>query len=122
MRRSAIDHPKKSAKSNLLQELEDSLPDFKSLNEEQHIRFVKAIRLLSGHFDISESRLQRDQSFKLSSTIGRLRELYDEYLAKDSVLASAISIVKLHIESQYLDDQDADLVHKLTGLHIYPTC
>ncbi len=72
------------------------------------------------YFDISEARLQSDHFFKLRSTIAQLDELYKEYQRKDAVLASAILNVKLHIESHYLDDQDASLVHNLTGLHIPP--
>jgi hypothetical protein len=116
MPRSATEHPEKSRGANLLQEFEDSLPDFKNLDEEQHLKFVKAIRLLCGYFDISEARLLRDHFFKLRSTIARLNELYDEYHKTDAILASAILIVRLHIESHYLDGQDADLVHNLTGL------
>ena len=104
---------------DLLQEFEDSLPDFKSLDEEQHLKFVKAIRLLCGYFEISETRLRRDHFFKLKSTIARLTELYAEYHDKDAILASAILIVKLHIESNYLYSQDANLVHDLTGLHTH---
>jgi hypothetical protein len=48
-----------------------------------------------------------------------IRLLYEEYHDKDATLASAILIVKLHIESHYLDGQDANLVHNLTGLHTY---
>jgi hypothetical protein len=118
MPRSATEHPEKSRGPTLLQEFENSLPDFKNLDEEQHLRFVKAIRLLCGYFEISEARLRGDHFFKLRSTIARLSELYEEYHAKDAILASAILIVKLHIESNYLDDQDANLVHNLTGLHI----
>jgi hypothetical protein len=51
MPRSTAEHPEKSRGTNLLQEFEDSLPDFKSLDEEQHIKFVKTIRLLCGYFD-----------------------------------------------------------------------
>jgi hypothetical protein len=119
MPRSATEHPVKSRGTNLLQEFEDSLPDFKSLDEEHHLKFVKTIRLLCGYFDISEARLRRDHFFKLKSTIARLSELYEEYRGKDSVLASAIFIVKLHIESHYLDSQEANLVHNLTSLHTY---
>jgi hypothetical protein len=119
MTRSATEHPEKSRGTNLLQEFEDSLPDFKSLDEEQHLKFVKTIRLLCGYFDILEARLRREHFFKLKSTIARLSELYEEYRNKDSVLASAIFIVKLHIESHYLDNPDANLVHNLTGLHTY---
>jgi hypothetical protein len=60
-----------------------------------------------------------DHCFKLRSTVASLSEIYDEYSAKD-VIASAILLVKLHIESHYLDDQDANLVHNLTSLHVYP--
>jgi hypothetical protein len=119
MPRSATEHPEKSRGTNLLQEFENSLPDFKSLDEEQHLKFVKTIRLLCGYFDISEARLRREHFFELKSTIARLSELYEEYHGKDSVLASAIFIVKLHIESHYLDAPDANLVHNLTGLHTY---
>jgi hypothetical protein len=120
MPKSATEHPEKSRGANLLREFEDSLPDFKNLDEEQHVKFVKAIRLLCGYFDISEARLRRDHFFKLRSTIARLSELYDEYHKKDAILASAILIVRLHIESHYLDGQDAKLVHNLTGLSMNP--
>jgi len=76
--------------------------------------------MLCGYLDISEARLRRDHFLKLRSTIARLNELHDEYHTKDAILASAILFVKLHIESHYLDSQDASLVHNLTGLHISP--
>jgi hypothetical protein len=120
MPRSATKHPQESRGPNLLQEFEDSLPDFKSLDDEQHLKFVKAIRLLCGYFDISEARLQRDHFLKLKPTIARMSELYSEYQTKDAILASAILTVKLHIESHYLDGQDANLVRNLTGLYTYP--
>jgi hypothetical protein len=111
MPRNAAAHPGKSGAPTLLQEFENSLPDFKNLDEEAHLKFVKAIRMLCGYLDISEARLRRDHVFKLRSTITRLNELYDEYHSKDGILASAILFVKLHIESHYLDSQDANLVH-----------
>jgi len=120
MPRTAAQNPEKFRGLTLLQRFENSLPDFKNLDEEQHLKFVKAIRMLCGYLDISEARLRRDHFLKLRSTIARLNELHDEYHTKDSILASAILFVKLHIESRYLDSQDANLVHNLTGLHIYP--
>jgi hypothetical protein len=120
MPRSATEHPEKSRGPNLLEEFENSLPDFKNLDEEQRRKFVKAIRLLCRYFGVSQARLRRDHFFKLRSTIARLSQLYDEYHAKDAILGSAILIVKLHIESHYVDGQDANLVHNLTSLHTYP--
>jgi hypothetical protein len=120
MPRIAAEHSERSRGITLLQRFENSLPDFKSLDEEAHLKFVKAIRMIGLYFDISEARLRRDHFLKLRSTIARLNELHDEYHEKDAILASAILFVKLHIESRYLDSQDANLVHNLTGLHIYP--
>jgi hypothetical protein len=120
MPRSATEQPEKSRGSNLLQDFDNSLPDFKNLDEEQHLKFVKAIRTLCAYFNISEARLQRDRSVELRPTLIRLTQLYDEYHDKDAILASAIEIVRLHIESRYLDGQDANLVYNLTGLHTYP--
>ena len=51
--------------------------------------------------------------------IDRLRQIYNQYLLKNSIVASAIFIALAHIESYYIDDPDAKLVHNLTGLHIY---
>jgi hypothetical protein len=120
MPRSAPKHPEKSRGPDLLQAFDKSLPDFKNLDEEHHLKFVKAIRMLCAYFNVSEARLQRDHSTSLRPTLIRLGQLYDEYHGKDAILASAISIVKLHIESHYLDGQDANQVHNLTGLHTYP--
>jgi hypothetical protein len=120
MPRSDTKHPEKSGEHNLLQEFDNSLPDFKNLDEEQHLKFVKAIRMICAYFNVSEARLQRDDFFNFRPTIVRLVRLYEEYHDKDVILASAILIVKLHIETHYLDGQEANLVHNLTGLHTYP--
>ena len=104
----------------LLEAFEDCLPNFNSLDEEQHLQFVKAIRLLSDHFKLSESRLERESWSQVQPTIHHLRQLYDQYLDKNTIIASAIFIVITHIESYYIDDRDSKLVHNLTGLHIYP--
>ena len=51
--------------------------------------------------------------------IDRLEQLYNQYLLKNTIVASAIFIALAHIESYYLDDPDAKLLHNLTGLHIH---
>jgi hypothetical protein len=120
MSRSSTKQPEKSRGPNLLHEFDNSLPDFKNIDEEQHLKFVKAIRMICAYYNVSEARLQRDDYFRLRPAIVRLSQLYEEYHVKDAILASAILIVKLHIESHYLDGQEAKLVHNLTGLHTYP--
>jgi hypothetical protein len=87
--------------SSLLETYENCLPNFDNLDEEQHLKFVKAILA------------------QVQPLIDRLRQLYNQYLLKNSIVASAIFIALAHIESYYIDDPDAKLVHNLTGLHIY---
>jgi hypothetical protein len=119
MPRSATQLSEKSRGPTFLQEFENSLPEFKNLEKEQHVNFATSVRQLCRYFDISEARLRGNHFFNLRSMIARLSVLYREYLAKDTMLASAILIVQLRIKSYYLDDQDENLVHNLTGLHIY---
>ncbi|MGA8446776.1 MAG: hypothetical protein WB766_16545 [Roseiarcus sp.] len=105
--------------TSLLETYENCLPNFDSLDEEQHLKFVKAIRLISDQFKISEIRFEDETSADVQPMIDRLRQLYNQYLLKNSIVASAIFIALAHIESYYIDDPDAKLVHNLTGLHIY---
>jgi len=109
----------KSRGTSLLETYEDCLPNFDSLDEEQHLKFVKAIRLISDQFKISESRFEGVTLAEAQPMIDRLRQLYNDYLVKNRIVAAAVFIALAHIESYYMDDPDAKLVHNLTGLHIY---
>jgi hypothetical protein len=98
---------------------EKCLPNFDSLDEDQHLKFVKAIRLISDQFKISEIRFEEESFAEIQPMIDRLRQLYNQYLLKSTIVASAIFIALVHLESYYIDDADAKLVHNLTGLHIH---
>ena len=112
-------HSTKLRGSALLEMYERCLPDFDSLDEEQHLKFVKAIRLISDQFKISEVRFESETLAQVQPVIDRLRQLYNLYLPKNKIISSAIFIALAHIESYYIDDSDAKLVHNLTGLHIH---
>jgi hypothetical protein len=103
----------------LLETYENCLPNFDSLDEEQHLKFVKAIRLISDKFKISEIRFECETLAQAQPMIDRLRQLYFQYLGTNTIISSAIFIAMAHIESFYIDDPDANLVHHLTGLHIH---
>jgi hypothetical protein len=102
----------------LLEAFEECLPNINSLDEKRHLQFVKAIDLICHYLKLKQSwpenRLPESRSM-----IDNLRQLYSQYHDNNTVIASALFIVMAHIESYYLDDQDARLVHNLTGLHIY---
>ena len=97
--------------STLLETYENCLPNFDNLDEEQHLKFLKAIRLISDQFKISEIRFEDQILTQVQPLIDRLRQLYNQYLLKNSMVASAIFIALAHIESYYIDDPDARLVH-----------
>ena len=103
----------------LLAEFENSLRKFESLDEHQQKEFSKAIHLISCIYKISESLLEKQAHPKTQLMMNRLKVLYDEYIETNKIIASAIFFVMAHIESIYLDDPDAKLVHDLTSLHMY---
>src|SRR5271167_338517 len=109
----------KARGTSLLEMYENCLPNFDSLDEDQHLKFVKAIRLISDQFKISEIRFEEKSFAHVEPIIDRLKQLYNQYLLKSTIVASAIFIALAHLESYYLDDPDAKLVHNLTGLHIH---
>lgn len=105
--------------TSLLEMYENCLPNFDSLHEEQHLKFVKAIRLISDQFKLSEIRFESETLEQVQPIIDRLWQLYYQYLTKNPIISSAIFIALAHIESYYIDGPDAKLVHNLTGLHIH---
>src|SRR5271168_4219587 len=87
--------------TSLLETYEECLPNFDRLDEEQHLKFVKAIRLISDQFKISEMRFECESLAQVQPIIDRLRQLYNQYLLKNRIIASAIFIALAHIESYY---------------------
>jgi hypothetical protein len=103
----------------LLEEFENSLPNFDSLEEHQQREFSKAIQLITCIYKISESLLEKQTRAQSQLMMNRLKVLYNVYIETNKIIASAIFFVMAHIESIYLDDPDAKLVHDLTSLHMY---
>ncbi len=62
---------------------ENCLPNFDSLDEDQHLKFVKAIRLISDQFKISEIRFEEKSFAHVEPIIDRLKQLYNQYLLKE---------------------------------------
>ena len=103
----------------LLEAFEQCLPNFNNLDEKQHLQFVKAIDLLSNYLKMKQSQSENRELSRDKLIVNGLRKLYNQYHDSNVIIASAIFIVMTHFESYHLDDQDAKLVHHLTGLHIY---
>jgi hypothetical protein len=76
---------------------ENCLPNFDSLDEDQHLKIVKAIRLISDQFKISEIRFEEKSFAHVEPIIDRLKQLYNQYLLKSTIVASAIFIALAHL-------------------------
>jgi hypothetical protein len=80
--------------------------------------FAHAVAAIDGSkFKVVNARDKNFTRAKLQKRMDQVEASIERYMA---ALASAILIVKLHIESHYLDGQVANLDHNLTGLHTYP--
>jgi hypothetical protein len=105
--------------SALLEQFERHLPPFGDLDSRSYLKFLKAIHLLTTCYEVSHQELEKRGLERYLPILERLNVLLSEYMDRDRILASAIMVVKIHIESYYAEDQDARLVHNLTSLHIY---
>ena len=119
MHSNAKESAAKSRGTLLLEEFENSLPNFSSLDEAQQTQFSKAIHLMARYYTITQSTLEKQTLSNFQLVINRLKVLHKEYLEENKLIASAIFFVMTHIKSYYLDGPDAALVHSLTSLHIY---
>jgi hypothetical protein len=102
----------------LFEQLDRLLPYFANLNEQINLLFSRAVRLLAQELEVSEDALDKKSFSELEPMILRLRERYDLYREQNIIIACAIFIVMAYIESHFLTDADANLVHNLTKLYI----
>jgi hypothetical protein len=86
----------------LLEEFENSLPNFDSLDDQQQKEFSKAIHLITCIYKISESPLEKQTRSHCQMMMNRLKVLYNVYIESNKIIASAIFFVMAHIESLYL--------------------
>ena len=102
----------------LFEQLDRLLPYFTNLSDRINILFLRAVRLLAQELEVWEDSLDKKSFSELEPTILRLRERYSLYREQNIIIACAIFVVMAYIESHFLTDPDANLVHSLTKLYI----
>lgn len=102
----------------LFEEFERVIPYLNGFDERGDLEFIKAVQILLDHFKLSEHEVRVGEKFGAEPIVANLRNLLNAYLKKTMTVPSAIFVVMAFVESAYLEGEDADLVHKLTGLHI----
>jgi hypothetical protein len=108
----------KSRGTKLFEEFERYIPYLAKLDEHSDPRFTKAVNLLLDHFKLCEVDVDKTKIFVAQPIAANLKQLLNAYLQKTMSVPTAIFVVMAYIESTYLEGEDAELVHKLTSLHI----
>ena len=103
--------------TELLDELANILSNLYSFNEENDLEFASTIILLHRYWDNLKERT--DNNFELRSAFIRILDkmaiLYGEV---NIPVACGARVIACDVESSYLNDEEAQLVHCITGIHI----
>jgi hypothetical protein len=103
--------------TELLDELARILPILYNFNKENDLDFASTILLLLRYCDNLKESI--DQNSELRSKF--IRILHNMAIAFDEInipVACGARVITCHVESSYLNDEEAQLVHSITGIHI----
>src|SRR5580704_11011584 len=102
----------------LLDELATVLPNLYSFNKESDLDFLSTITLLHNYWSKLATRIDKDDIKPRSEFIRILNRMVILYRETNLPVAYGASVILWHIESSYLDDEEARLVHCITSIHI----
>jgi hypothetical protein len=102
----------------LLDELTTVLPNLYSFNQESDLDFLSTITLLHNYWSKLTTRIDKDDEKSRSEFIRILNRMVILYRETNLPVAYGVSVILWHIESSYLDDEEARLVHCITSIHI----
>jgi hypothetical protein len=110
---------KNSRGMEILDELAEVLPGLYDFDKRMDLECAAAVKLISSYWkilqpdmSIGDTRLQRE-------TMRLLNRLLIECSESNVPMACGIFIMACHIESSYLTDDAARLVHDITDIHIH---
>jgi hypothetical protein len=104
--------------TELLDELAGVLPALSKFTEEEYLDFAAAVTVFNRYWlklkhDIDESGIGRGSEF-----IRILNRMFVLYCHTSKPAACGVLVILCHIESRYFPDDDAQLVHNITNVHI----
>jgi hypothetical protein len=103
--------------TELLDELANILPNLYGFNEENDLDFASTIVLLRRYWDNIKERIDKNSELR-SEFIQILRKMAMLYGGVNMPVACGARVVACEVESSYLNDEEARLVHCITGIHI----
>jgi len=102
----------------LLDELATVLPNLYGFNKESELDFESTITLLHKHWRKLTTRIDKDDTKPRSEFIRILNQMVTLYRETNLPVAYGVLVILWHIESSYLNDEEARLVHCITSIHI----
>jgi hypothetical protein len=104
--------------TELLDELAEVLPNLYSFDKESDLDFAAIITLLHKYWGELKKNIEKDETKLRSEFIRVLNRMITLYRETNIPVACGVLIIVCHIESSYLKDEEARLVHSITGIHI----
>ena len=103
--------------TELLDELASILSNVYSFNKENDLDFASTIILLRRYWDKLKERTDNNSELR-SEFIRILHKMAILYGDVNIPVACGARVIACDIESSYLNDEEARLVHCITGIHI----
>jgi hypothetical protein len=109
---------KNSRGIELLDELASVLSNLYSFDSEGDLDFASTIILLLKYWDDIKAHANKDNTECRSELIRILNRMAILHGETNIPVACGVRVVVCHIESSYLNDEEARLVHCITDIHI----
>jgi hypothetical protein len=104
--------------TELLDELTGVLPNLYSFNRESDLDFASTVILLHKYWNDLKAHVEEGNTECRSEFIRILNRMVTLHSKTNIPVACGVQVVVCHVESSYLNDEEARLVHCLTGIHI----
>ena len=104
--------------TELLDALTGVLSNLYSFNSESDLDFASTVILLHKYWNDLKSGVEKGNTECRSEFIRILNRMVTLHGKTNIPVACGVQVVVCHIESSYLNDEEARLVHCITGIHI----
>jgi hypothetical protein len=104
--------------TELLDELTSVLPNLYSFNSESDLDFASTVILLHKYWNDLKAHVEKGNTECRSEFIRILNRMGTLHRKTNIPVACGVQVVVCYVESSYLNDEEARLVHCLTSIHI----
>jgi hypothetical protein len=104
--------------TELLDELAGVLPNLYSFNIESDLDFASTVILLHKYWNGIKAYVEKGNAECRSEFIRILNKMAVLHGQTNIPVACGVRVVACYVDSSYLSDEEAQLVHCITGIHI----